>query len=87
MIIYLKKNILFIIILILLVVVIINQLQLKKQITKVKEDILVHKEMYDKDIAVTGKEIRDIIKYLIKRNLDNKEWIEMEHKYNEMLII
>ena len=36
--------------------------------------------MSDKDIAVTGKEIRDIIKYLIKRNLNNKEWIEMEHK-------
>ena len=62
MIIYLKKNILFIIILILLVVFIINQLQLKKQITKVKEDILVHKEMSDKGLAISDKEIRDIIK-------------------------
>ena len=77
---YFKKNILLIFILILLIVVIINQLQLKKQITKVKEDILVHKEMSDKGLAIKDKEIRDIIIDLIKRNLDNKDWIEMENK-------
>ena len=36
--------------------------------------------MSDKDLAITDIELRDIIKDLIKRNLDNKEWIEMEHK-------
>ena len=77
---YFTKNILLIFILILLIVVIINQLQLKKQITKVKEDILVHKEMSDKGLAIKDKEIRDIIIDLIKRNLDNKDWIEMENK-------
>ena len=39
----------------------------------------MHKEVSDKGLSVTDKEIRDIIKDLIKRNLDNKEWIEMEH--------
>mgnify|MGYP003111041554 CR=1 FL=1 len=77
---YFKKNILLIFILILLIVIIINQLQLKKQITKVKEDILVHKEMSDKGLAIKDKEIRDIIIDLIKRNLDNKDLIEMENK-------
>ena len=36
--------------------------------------------MSDKGLAITDIEIRDIIKDLIKRDLDNKEWIEMEHK-------
>ncbi len=50
------------------------------KVTKVKEDISVHKEMFDKGLAITDKEIRDIIKDLIKRNLVNKEWIENENK-------
>ena len=36
--------------------------------------------MSDKGLAITDSELRDIIKDLIKRNLDNKEWIVMEHK-------
>ena len=40
----------------------------------------MYKEMYDKGLAITDIELRDEIKDLIKRNLDNKEWIVMEHK-------
>ena len=40
----------------------------------------MHKEISDKGLAITDKEIRDIIKDLIKRNLVNKEWIENENK-------
>ena len=43
----------------------------------------MHKEMSDKILAIIKKEIRHIIKDLIKRNLDNKEWIEMKH--NKMI--
>ena len=40
----------------------------------------MHKEISDKSLAITDKEIREIIKDLIKRNLDNKEWMANEHK-------
>ena len=40
----------------------------------------MYKEISDKSLAITDKEIREIIKDLIKRNLDNKEWMANEHK-------
>ena len=36
--------------------------------------------MSDKDLAITDKEIRDMIKDPIRRNHDNKEWIETKYK-------